>query len=205
MARDDTARKGLDLPGALRLAVTIISLAGILTGGAWFLARPHLEAWVMRIAARAEIGHALTARLEGIDVRLAALDHEVSVQAADGHFGPPCVLVPTHGHSIEPGPPGAWVVIEWQNLERLRECGKPELNAVIRNGHQIAHTAELSTDGVDLPVGLHRSLRYLIRIPPDAIPGTACATVTVTFPRAENPPAPHRSPFVCFQIQEVVP
>lgn len=110
-----------------------------------------------------------------------------------------CVLIPTSGHNIIPAKRGEWAIIEWRNIERIADCGAPDLTAVVVNGDGILHDTELGTSGVKLDPGITPELRYRFRIPESAEPGTAWFRVTMDFHEEGRT---INSPRVFFEIPE---
>lgn len=83
----------------------------------------------------------------------------------------PCVSFPSRA-IIETVQPGEWAVIDWPEIIRNRECGRPEIYAVISNGNGILHQVELSISGINLPIG-PASMKYLMKLPDNVHPGSA--------------------------------
>ncbi len=93
-----------------------------------------------------------------------------------------CVRIPATGHWIESAEPGQWATVVWHDIERVGNCGVPDLSALVVNGDGIYHDVETSTAGVMLPAGITPELRYRFRIPEGASPGRAWFRVTLDWP-----------------------
>lgn len=123
--------------------------------------------------------------------------------------GGPCLKIPDHPtggivqHTIDPVAPGDWGVVNWRDIERLRDdCGEPRVIATISNGGGILHRAPLSIgDGIDLPMG-QQDLSYLFHVHEFVERGAGFFRVTVSFPDAHGGSPSEQSPWVPFLITE---
>ncbi len=105
-----------------------------------------------------------------------------------------CATIPASGHLIETAPAGSWGVVEWVAVERHADCGIPEITGVISNGDGILHDLELSTEGINYPVGIH-NIRYAFLVPKNVKSGRAYLMVTVNYPDAGQTINTPRIPF----------
>ncbi|MEO0859239.1 MAG: hypothetical protein AAFY65_01400 [Pseudomonadota bacterium] len=148
----------------------ILAVLGVLGGGAMWLLEPHIAAWLQdRVSAPVPIGGA-------------------------------CTRIPRSGHFAGSGRSDDWVVLEWREVERLRDdCGQPDVTAIVANGDNVLHEADLSISGITLTKGTH-DLKYLFRVPNETQPGPARIRVFVNFPNAVGGAPPVISPWVRFTI-----
>lgn len=92
-----------------------------------------------------------------------------------------CVIIPPSGHVIEGARPGGWATVTWHNINRISDCGTPDLTGLVVNGDGIYHDVLLSTSGVKLDIGVTGEIRYRFKIPDNATPGRAWFRVTLDF------------------------
>ncbi|GLT07979.1 hypothetical protein ACFQFQ_14535 [Sulfitobacter porphyrae] len=120
----------------------------------------------------------------------------------------PVIRFTMHGHSIEDGGPGQVVQIKWQFF-KMRDCGRPEIDLLFRNGggrlHRFQNVSVLDTKGIgvasDPDPTMAQTISYTARIPDNegVHAGRSFAWVRVGYPDCPTVPAV-TSPEVAFRI-----
>ncbi|OAN71541.1 hypothetical protein A8B82_04470 [Sulfitobacter sp. EhC04] len=159
-----------------------------------------------------EMQHSQQDILADISAILLAQSHNVkrieALESAKTQDASPAIRFTMYGHSIEDGRPGQVVEIKWQFV-KLRDCGRPEIDLLFRNGggrlHRFQNVSVLDTEGIgvaaDPDPSMAQTISYTARIPDNegVHAGRSFAWVRVGYPECPTVPAV-TSPEVAFRI-----
>lgn len=162
--------------------------------------------------AQADMQKGQQAILESITTLLATQARNVArieaLEAAKVQDGSPAIRFTPRGHTIEDGQPGSVVQITWQYF-KLRDCGRPDIDLIFRNGggrlHRFSSVSVLDQEGRGIASEpdptMVQTISYTARIPGNegVHPGRAAGWVRVTYPDCPGV-APVTSPEVIFSI-----
>jgi hypothetical protein len=117
--------------------------------------------------------------LAAVEATVARLETEVTRRLEADRS--PVLGFPGTGHGVEDGKPGAWTVIRWRPLRRLRaDCSALAVDAWMVDQSGRWFSVETSVAPIPVPEG-DTDLAFGARIDPKMDPGRAMALVQITF------------------------